>query len=631
MNSTSSYQFPNVLVLRYEWGLAAYVGTEWHVFEDNLLARSIAVKSGLNVSGFQSTIYPLLRNRVGPFLDWLNTASQSVIKIAGADTLNTPGSEFRKVLSQFLKVEEAGVQIVDHLSFNVQPSTDRVLVVLSGSSMLFFNNANDASDLILRAKCTSRVAGFVRDARMLFERSQGRVPVFVTHDKLKEYGEWCRSRGHSWNDAPSIGLIEGSAVNLSSEYFAVDEAMPRVNPLVGPIRFSSTKQRGDLFLSHAWESHKTLESARVETRVKVEAGALKADPSDAECVAKWEAWERFCIRGPNRGELTTCSAKELTPSVLAYLQEGLYSDRQYETPGFPYRRIDLSDYLTCTNVVDCDRGEVVAMPADLLWLTNLDGIVQSTSNGAATYSDYGSATLRGLLELVERHVFLKIWHSGYPVIKYRIESLPREIKTLAGEFPSNLDVSLIVAKFSAGNFTVFCSYVSLRARSFFEGPSCILGAGAGFSIIESISSAIEECLRGNHYFESVYDDIIGSDSPEPKCLVSPFDHVSWHWVPGRQSHSRVLFDHPFQEFPAKIEWPCYDAEEAFRGIVTAITHDFGGKIWARQMAPPGCECSSPVVRVIASDLIPFYFGPYLVRNPQKYRLKLWNLAPHPFP
>ena len=630
MKSASFYRFSNVFILKYEWGLAAYVGTEWHVFEENLLPRSLAVRNSVDAKGFHTTIFPLLRNRIGPFLDWLNTASQSVVQLTGTEVTDSSAIEFRRIVSSFCDVLPTLIQIEDHLSFDNRRVPDRGLVVLSGASMLVFRNSNDAIDLILRAQCTSRVAAFIRDARKALGKQESPLPVFATREKLSEYGEWCCSQSHCFEDAASIGFIEGSKVALSGECFSLTEKAPRVNPLIGPIRFSSTRARGGLFSAHAWEAHKTLNAAQVEVQVKVEAGALKTEPVEAERVARWEAWERHCIRAPATQDLTVVSVGELKPAVLAFLREGLYCDSQYKTPGFPYRCVNLGSSLTCTDVVDCVSGEVVAMPADLVWLTNLNGIVQSTSNGSATYSDYGSAALRGLLELIERHVFLKIWHSCYPVTRYRIESLPRENGKLAAEFPTNLEVSVVVAKFMAGEFSVFCSYVSARAISPTEGPSCVLGGGASFSVIESISRAIEECLRGIDYYETVIE-YLSNGHLIPKCLTTPLDHVSWHWLPGRRARSRKLFDHRLSAFPRRCEWPSYHAEEAFCGLAHAITAIFGGNVWAKQLAPVGCENTMPVVRVISSELTPLYFGPHLVRNPKKHRLSLWNLSPHPFP
>ena len=136
--------------------------------------------------------------------------------------------------------------------------------------------------------------------------------------------------------------------------------------------------------------------------------------SSAERGAIVEALERYCASQPRTEALVFGAPDELDGPVIQPEELVLYSERQYETPGFPYRKAVEGDARTWARATLLGSGELVHAPASLVYLgfaghDKREVLAQMTTNGLAGGEDLPAAILAALYELVERDAFVITW------------------------------------------------------------------------------------------------------------------------------------------------------------------------------------------------------------------------------
>jgi ribosomal protein S12 methylthiotransferase accessory factor len=132
-----------------------------------------------------------------------------------------------------------------------------------------------------------------------------------------------------------------------------------------------------------------------------------------------EALERYCAFQRPPEALVVSAASALDGPSIAPHELVLYSDRQYDTPGFRYRRPDVDEQLTWVRGHLLGSEQPVYAPASAVYMgfvgaRGREFFAPSTSNGLAGGQDLPSAVLAGLCELVERDAFVITWLNRLP-------------------------------------------------------------------------------------------------------------------------------------------------------------------------------------------------------------------------
>ena len=141
-----------------------------------------------------------------------------------------------------------------------------------------------------------------------------------------------------------------------------------------------------------------------------------AEPTRAASVAATlgEAAERYALRH-YPGELPLATADEL-PGSATPERFTLFHPEQRRAPGFPFRRFDRTSRVRWIEATSVTSGERVFVPAQLVWLqarrpTGETPIGFATSSGTACAETEPEATLRAVLELIERDAFMITWYN----------------------------------------------------------------------------------------------------------------------------------------------------------------------------------------------------------------------------
>lgn len=163
-------------------------------------------------------------------------------------------------------------------------------------------------------------------------------------------------------------------------------------------------------------------------------GASLGDPARARAAALGEAVERYCGNAvPDSGpllsftELRAAGRDATDPTTFA-----LYSDRQYDTPGFPFTRFTRDLPVRWLPGRDLATGAEVHVPASLALLDYHHGtraaepaIAPVSYAGIAAGTSRAHAERNAIEELIERDATTIWWAGGGPT--YELDGLPGDL------------------------------------------------------------------------------------------------------------------------------------------------------------------------------------------------------------
>ena len=127
-----------------------------------------------------------------------------------------------------------------------------------------------------------------------------------------------------------------------------------------------------------------------------------------------EAIERYSAAYVPRDRLVAATAAELGPRAADPSSFGLFAESQYARAGYPYSPFTDATRVSWVDGVDLATGEAAWIPAELVFLADVDPVEgtrigYATSSGLACGASAGEALERALLELLERDAFMIAW------------------------------------------------------------------------------------------------------------------------------------------------------------------------------------------------------------------------------
>ena len=262
-----------------------------------------------------------------------------------------------------------------------------------------------------------------------------------------------------------------------------------VSPLVGVVRGMQDVLAGpeDARRAAAW-----CESAYPFAIV---GGGSGATSRDARAAAIGEAVERYSASIVDPDRLVVASARELGATAVDPSRFALFSERQYRSPGFPYARFDSETRVSWIDGVSLPEREPVLVPAQLVHLAGFEGepsICRTTSSGLACHTGAGPATLRALLELLERDAFMLTWKTRltWPLLEWRGHD---ELERFEAAFLRPTGLRLRAVDLS-GVWRV--PIVAAVARTATPGTAPLgVGAAADVTVERALTKALDEAMR----------------------------------------------------------------------------------------------------------------------------------------
>lgn len=364
------------------------------------------------------------------------------------------------------------------------------------------------------------------------------------------------------------------------------------------------------------------------------------DRTSALWAAFGEAIERYSAADYFNDHVHFASATDLGDAAVRFDQFVLFSEEQYQTPGFQYIQPDTNVTRAWTPALDLAQPEAeVYVPAQLVYLGMQvkdphEIIFQSSSTGLACGMDPERAILSGLCEVIERDSFAALWQMRYAPRKLQPTAatmsllLPGVQRTLQ---QSNLEIQLWDIASDIGLPVVLC-----LARSKTDGTMS-LGASANLRVEQAINKAVIEALHGYVWGHAILS--AGNPLPTRAEINNPSDHFAYFLDSSRQSSMDFLFDN--NEVILSSDPSLHQLDDTAQLItrLTAMGHRaLAVDVTAADIATLGFH----VVRVLVPGLHPLLFGDGMISRDQRRLQRIaafWgldsvpepNTDPHPFP
>lgn len=133
------------------------------------------------------------------------------------------------------------------------------------------------------------------------------------------------------------------------------------------------------------------------------------DPDVAVAIALAEGAERaFALDHVDPSRLCRARYADLGDTALDPRELPLFSEEQYGSPEFPFRRFDPTVEMNWLWGVRISNQTPVLVPAALVG-RQPEQLLRATSNGAACHSSLHHAVLNGLYEVIERDALMMTW------------------------------------------------------------------------------------------------------------------------------------------------------------------------------------------------------------------------------
>lgn len=350
-------------------------------------------------------------------------------------------------------------------------------------------------------------------------------------------------------------------------------------------------------------------SARTESPLEVIQGfGSGTTPEMARLRAVMECAERYTQFG------------QLTPSIAAVApfdslgQDaisphacGLYSPRQYATPGFGLQPFSERTPLEWLATIDLESGVRRLLPVEFLCpraaLTR-PRIVMESSSGTAAHTAPEAATLAALCEVIERDCLLLFWYRR-----------PRTAATTidAVDAPGlREDLRRIQAR---GFVVTVCSLTyDLDVPCFLivatKGDALLYGSGCHPAPLQALTHAITELSQSLRQL---------MDTPEPTVVARSFFDVSTpsdHYALFNRGPLHRTFRQMLAQTLCRVDdltlqtrevAPMSDAQ-AVASLIQMLAAR-GWRAYCYDLTPPRlASCGVHVRRVIVPGLIPMHFG-----------------------
>jgi ribosomal protein S12 methylthiotransferase accessory factor len=255
--------------------------------------------------------------------------------------------------------------------------------------------------------------------------------------------------------------------------------------------------------------------------------------SGAILSAVGEAIERYAPSLPDPARIRWARPDELDAPYLDPRGCALYEEAQYDVEGFPYTRFDpgvrhpwvLGWWL---------EGGPVWTPAIMAFLSltlcKEHAICQGTSNGLATGSTLADASLRAILELVERDAFMVAWLTGSHGLRIAIDDEPELQDIIAGIEALGASVELYSLQSACGT-TVLC----LAFGDGLEYPGLTIALGADPEPRSAARQAVLELGQTGPHLRRMMMAKIYQAPAAAKDVREMLDHASFYFPAERAS------------------------------------------------------------------------------------------------
>ncbi|WP_338422808.1 YcaO-like family protein [Aphanizomenon flos-aquae] len=324
-----------------------------------------------------------------------------------------------------------------------------------------------------------------------------------------------------------------------------------------------------------------------------------------------EAIERYCGGIVDHRQLTVSNYEELGNRAVSPAVFSPFSDQQYSDPNFPFPAFNPTMQTSWINALSLSSNQQVLIPAFLVYL-DWDGnkpgdhILPVTTNGMASGPSWEFAAYRGLCELIERDAFIITWLNRLPAPRIYFDHLPG-IETEIARHYARFGIELVVFQLITDiQVPVFMAMLIDRSG---KGPAVSTGMGCHLDGATAFHKAVFEVCQARFGDIERMKTGAGTNLHQYSDVQNLDDHNAFFYTTARLSELDFLFHH---HQSCQVEYlPTYESASEAENLqsVVAKLNSVGVEPYVVEItAPDIASLGFRVVRTLASELVPIYFG-----------------------
>ncbi len=250
-----------------------------------------------------------------------------------------------------------------------------------------------------------------------------------------------------------------------------------------------------------------------------------------------EAIERYSASVVDAERIVWKRPDELDGEFLDPRECGLYSDAQYKRHDFPYVPFNKDVVHQWVRGFWAHNNKPVWIPAIFVFLSlelkQEQLICQGTSNGLAASTDKDEASLRAILELVERDAFMAAWLTGQVAQRLELDDTvdPLLHQVIEGIRSLGATVEIYSLPTSAIGITVLC-------LAFGDGqnyPGTTFGLGCDLEPKAALKQAVLELGQTGPYLRRMMQTELLTTPAYPTDVKEMLDHAAYYFPRDRSS------------------------------------------------------------------------------------------------
>ncbi|WP_071189293.1 YcaO-like family protein [Trichormus sp. NMC-1] len=324
-----------------------------------------------------------------------------------------------------------------------------------------------------------------------------------------------------------------------------------------------------------------------------------------------EAIERYCGGIVDYGQLIVGSYEELGNRAVPPSVFSSFSDQQYSDPNFPFPAFEPATQTSWMNALSIASNQQVLVPTFLVYL-DWDGdqpgdhILPVTSNGMASGPSLEFAAYRGLCELIERDAFIITWLNRLSARRIYFDHRPG-IETEIARHYARFGIELVAFDLTTDiNVPVVMAMLIDRSG---KSPAVSTGLGCHLDGKTAFHKAIFEVCQARFGDIERMKTGAGANLHQYSDIKYLDDHNAFFYTTARLGELDFLFNH---DQSCKVEdLPTYESESEVEKLqsVVARLHSVGVQAYLVEITTPDiASLGFRVVRTLASELVPIYFG-----------------------
>lgn len=361
-------------------------------------------------------------------------------------------------------------------------------------------------------------------------------------------------------------------------------------------------------------------------------GGAATDRRRAAAKAVGEAIERYCSAIYEIEELPLCALADASFDCVAPSEFALYSQAQYESPGFPWVPFEVETTVRWTPCIDLTTERPAHVPAARVYMpysyylgTGDVPIDQPISTGLACHTSYELAAATAICEVVERDAVMLTWQAILAPPQIRIETLSDENYDLVQRFESTgASVVMFDITFDHGIPTI----LSVLRGGSPGAAALVVAASSSLDPEMAAAKSLEELAHSRRFSQYVrtWIDPLIPDPPNYECVTGQVTHLAFWADPANAKLADFLFTSPRRvEFDELTSHSTGNKAMDLERLVSMVSRT-GERVLIKDLTSPDvADLGLVVVRAVIPGFHPLHMG---FRTRALGGQRLWSVPQH---